>query len=690
MIPYSNETDYQCWLNYGHIKDSLISSQYTDYFKNIVINENNHIIDSIKDEIYYSINKILGISPLINDYTDSNKFIVISKIGKNNLVDSYLTNEETIAINEEGFLIKTINDGNKKFIIVTAKSDNGLLYGSFYLIRILQEKKLLDDLYVLENPKSPLRMINHWDNLNGNIERGYAGKSIFYNNYELVDNLDRIRDYARLLSSIGINAIALNNVNVGKEEARLIDDKIYIVETLYDIFKRYGIKVFVSINFASPIMIGGLKTADPLNEEVNEWWKKRVDFIYDHVPEFGGFLVKADSEDQPGPFSYNRTHADGANMLAKALAPHNGLLIWRAFVYNCYQDWRDQNTDRAKAAYETFMPLDGQFLDNVIIQIKNGPMDFQVREPVNPLFGGLKKTNQILELQITQEYTGQQKHLCYLVPQWKEVLDFDTYLFGNGTTVSKIVSGSPFNSRNFGIAGVANVGDNINWTGHTLAQANLYGYGRLTWNPELESSQITEEWIKCTFGDNLKLHENLSQMLQNSWEIYEKYTSPLGIGWMVNPGHHYGPNVDGYEYSRWGTYHRANHFGIGVDRTLKSGTGFTRLYHQPNFEKFEHLESCPEELLLFFHHVSYIYKLNNNKTLIQHIYDTHFEGVEDVQWLINLWIELEGLIDNKRYQDVLSKLLEQKEHAEEWRDVINTYFYRKTMISDEKGRKIYL
>lgn len=689
MKPFSNEIDYQCWLNYEHIKDQSLLNEYAKYFKNIVINENSYIIDSIKDEIYYSINKILGISPLINNYTNSNKFITISKIGKNNLVDSFLKDEEIIAIDEEGFLIKTVNSHDKKFIIVTSKSDNGLLYGTFYLIRTLQEKKLLDDLYVLENPKTPLRMINHWDNLNGNIERGYAGKSIFYRNYELVDNLDRIRDYARLLSSVGINAISLNNVNVGKEEARLIDDKIYIVETLYEIFKRYGIKVFLSVNFASPIMIGGLKTADPLNKEVNEWWKKRANFIYDHIPEFGGFLAKADSEDQPGPYSYNRNHADGANMLAEALAPHNGLIIWRAFVYNCYQDWRDQNTDRAKAAYETFIPLDGQFLDNVIIQIKNGPMDFQVREPVNPLFGGLKKTNQILELQITQEYTGQQKHLCYLVPQWKEVLDFDTYLFGEGTSVSEIISGVPFNSKKFGIAGVSNVGDDTNWTGHTLAQANLYGYGRLTWNPELKSSQITDEWIKCTFGNNSKLLENLSNMLQNSWTIYEKYTSPLGIGWMVNPGHHYGPNVDGYEYSRWGTYHRANHFGIGVDRTLKSGTGFTRLYQQPNFEMFEHLESCPEELLLFFHHVSYIYKLKNNKTLIQHIYDTHFEGVEDVQELINQWIELEGLIDNKRYQDVLSRLLEQKEHAKEWRDVINTYFYRKTMIYDEKCRKIY-
>lgn len=689
MKPFSNEIDYQCWLNYEHIKDQSLLNEYAKYFKNIVINENSYIIDSIKDEIYYSINKILGISPLINNYTNSNKFITISKIGKNNLVDSFLKDEEIIAIDEEGFLIKTVNSHDKKFIIVTSKSDNGLLYGTFYLIRTLQEKKLLDDLYVLENPKTPLRMINHWDNLNGNIERGYAGKSIFYRNYELVDNLDRIRDYARLLSSVGINAISLNNVNVGKEEARLIDDKIYIVETLYEIFKRYGIKVFLSVNFASPIMIGGLKTADPLNKEVNEWWKKRANFIYDHIPEFGGFLVKADSEDQPGPYSYNRNHADGANMLAEALTPYNGLIIWRAFVYNCYQDWRDQNTDRAKAAYETFIPLDGQFLDNVIIQIKNGPMDFQVREPVNPLFGGLKKTNQILELQITQEYTGQQKHLCYLVPQWKEVLDFDTYLFGEGTSVSEIISGVPFNSKKFGIAGVSNVGDDTNWTGHTLAQANLYGYGRLTWNPELKSSQITDEWIKCTFGNNSKLLENLSNMLQNSWTIYEKYTSPLGIGWMVNPGHHYGPNVDGYEYSRWGTYHRANHFGIGVDRTLKSGTGFTRLYQQTNFEMFEHLESCPEELLLFFHHVSYIYKLKNNKTLIQHIYDTHFEGVEDVQELINQWIELEGLIDNKRYQDVLSRLLEQKEHAKEWRDVINTYFYRKTMIYDEKCRKIY-
>jgi len=308
---------------------------------------------------------------------------------------------------------------------------------------------------------------------------------------------------------------------------------------------------------------------------------------------------------------------------------------------------------------------------------------------VNPLFGGFQKTNQILEFQITQEYTGQQKHLCYLVPQWKEVLDFDTFLFGEGTSVSKIVSGSVFNSQNFGIAGISNIGDEINWTGHTLAQANLYGFGRLAWDPSLTSKKIIEEWIKCTFGNNETVLNNLSEMMLKSLNIYEKYTAPLGVGWMVNPGHHYGPNVDGYEYSRWGTYHKADHCGIGVDRTLKSGTGFTAQYRQQNFEKYEHLDSCPDELLLFFHHVSYIYKLSNNKTVLQHIYDTHFEGVEDVQWLIDKWQGLERYIDSKRYSSVYQRLLEQKESAKEWRDVINSYFYRKTMIYDKKGRKIY-
>ena len=689
MFPYSKEVDYQCWLNYGPLENTYFEEQYRDYLESIVVSENSLVIDSIKNELCYFTKKLLNIDTVIAPVSAKNKFTIISAVGTSEFVDKFIKKEEASALKEEGFLMKTVNDSDKSFILLASKSHRGLLYGSFKLIQHIQMGKSLDNLNLLENPGVSLRMINHWDNLSGSVERGYAGKSIFYSNNELVGNLDRIRDYARLLSSIGINSIVVNNVNVGEEETKLIDSKIDIVEKLNEIFRSYGIKVFLSINFASPMIIGDLETADPLNEEVANWWKERVDFIYSHIPDFGGFLVKADSEGQPGPFSYHRSHVDGANMLARQLAPYRGFLIWRAFVYNCYQDWRDEKTDRAKAAYDTFMPLDGKFLDNVILQIKNGPMDFQVREPVNPLFGGLQKTNEILELQITQEYTGQQKHLCYLIPQWKEILEFDTFMFGEGSTVKKIISGSLFNSRNFGIAGISNVGDDINWTGHTLAQANLYGFGRLAWSPDLKSEEITEEWIKCTFGNNEYLVENLTPMMLKSWNIYEKYTAPLGIGWMVNPGNHYGPNVDGYEYSRWGTYHRADHFGIGVDRTLKSGTGYTAQYHKQNFEKFEHLDSCPDELLLFSHHISYIHRLKNNKTVIQHIYDTHFEGVEDVQWLIDTWQQLKEFVDSKRYESVLSRLSEQKEHAEEWRDVINTYFYRKTMISDEKSRKIF-
>ncbi|MDK2906531.1 MAG: alpha-glucuronidase [Petrotoga sp.] len=689
MFPYSNDVDYQCWLNYQRLETPSLSDQYKEYLKNIVINIDGYIIDSIKNELYYSIKKFFNIEAIITNKPIKRTFTIISKLDGGSFFSNTIKEEEYTSLSEEGFLIKKVENSTKKFILITAKSDEGLLYGTYKLIQNIQMEKPLDQLNLLEKPYIPLRIINHWDNLDGSIERGYAGKSIFYCNNELVDNLDRIRDYARLLSSIGLNGIVLNNVNVKSEETKLIAERINIVEKLYDVFKRYGIKIYLSVNFASPMIIGGLKTADPLDKEVRKWWKERVDFIYNRIPDFGGFLVKADSEGQPGPFTYNRTHVDGANMLAEALAPHGGLLIWRAFVYNCYQDWRDNETDRAKAAYDTFMPLDGKFLDNVIIQIKNGPMDFQVREPVNPLFGGLQKTNQILEFQITQEYTGQQKHLCYLVPQWKEVLDFDTFLFGEGTSVAKIVSGSIFNSSNFGIAGISNIGDEINWTGHTLAQANLYGFGRLAWDPSLSGKKIIEEWIKCTFGNNETVLNNLSEMMLKSWNIYEKYTAPLGVGWMVNPGHHYGPNVDGYEYSRWGTYHKADHYGIGVDRTLKSGTGYTAQYRQQNFEKYEHLDSCPDELLLFFHHVSYIYKLSNNKTVLQHIYDTHFEGVEDVQWLIDKWQGLERYIDSKRYSSVYQRLLEQRESAKEWRDVINSYFYRKTMIYDEKRRKIY-
>jgi len=587
-------------------------------------------------------------------------------------------------LDEEGFLVQELTPSGS--LQIAAKTDRGLLYGVFAFLR---ELRLGRFLLGKENPAVPLRMLNHWDNLDGSVERGYAGTSIFWDGGGLASDLSRVADYARLLASVGINGISVNNVNVHADETALIGPKLPLVARLADIFRPWGIRIFLSVSYASPVELGGLPTADPLDPQVQNWWAERARAIYSRIPDFGGFVVKADSEHRPGPFTYGRDHAQGANMLARALGPYGGIVVWRCFVYNCTQDWRDYKTDRAKAAYDTFMPLDGKFDSNVVLQIKNGPMDFQIREPVSPLFGGLSHTNQMLELQITQEYTGQQRDLCYLVPMWKEVLDFDTFARGQGSAVKDIVAGKVFSQAYSGIAGVANVGSDPNWTGHTLAQANLYGFARLCWDPNLSAAAIAEEWIQLTFGPNAKVREVILEMLLRSREIYENYTVPLGIGWMVNPGHHYGPNVDGYEYDRWGTYHRADCWAIGVDRTAKGGTGFAGQYHPPNAQMYESRETCPEELLLFFHRVGYKERLRSGKTLIQHIYDSHFAGVEQVEEMIDRWNSLAGLVDPEIFIHVAERLQDQLKNAIEWRDVVNSYFYRKSGIPDERGRTIY-
>jgi len=681
---------YFCWLEYGNLEDLDTANTYKIWCQNLVKLENTPLINCALKELTIGIKNMLGINPGINDIPESKSFIALGTLGKSSVIDNAVDENERKGIMEDGFLIKNVITGDRNYIIVTGVNDKGVLYGVFDLLRLLRTQRGLKDIKKIENPYFKLRMINHWDNMDGSVERGYAGKSIFYKDNKFIDNTDRIRDYARLLCSIGINGVVINNVNVHKVETKLITGE-YLPEAkkLADIFREYGIGIYFSINFASSMEIGGLETADPVDAEVKKWWQNKAEEIYSYIPDFGGFLVKADSEFRPGPFTYNRSHAEGANMLAAALKPYGGVVIWRCFVYNCMQDWRDYKTDRAKAAYDNFKPLDGMFDDNVILQIKNGPMDFQVREPVSPLLGGLEKTNVTLELQITQEYTGQQKHLCYLIPMWKEVLDFDTFAKGKGTEVKKVVSGSVFKNKYGGVAGVANVGDDDNWTGFQLAQSNLYGYGRLIWNPDLTSEEITEEWVRMTFSNDKKVVDTISNMLLKSWHIYESYTSPLGIGWMVNPNHHYGPNVDGYEYDKWGTYHRADHKAIGVDRTVKSGTGYTGQYHKEVRDMYENMDTCPQELLLFFHRVPYTYRLKSGETLIQYIYNTHFEGVEQAVNLKEQWQSIKGKVKDQLYEHVLSRLEGQIEHAKEWRDVINSYFFRKTGIDDELGRKIY-
>ena len=573
-------------------------------------------------------------------------------------------------------------------ITVEASDANGILYGAFELIRCLQLAKNLEGINLTKEPVMPLRMLNHWDNMDGSIERGYSGNSFFFENDEILVN-ERIVTYARLLASAGINATVINNVNVKDSATRLITDQYFeSLNRLSEIFARYGIRLFLSLNYAAPMELLELDSADPLDDRVRAWWKAKMKEVFEAVPNLGGFLIKADSEGRPGPFTYNRTHADGANMLAEAVKPYGGLIIWRCFVYNCRQDWRDRKTDRARSGYDNFIGLDGTFLDNVILQIKNGPMDFQVREPVHPLFGGLTKTNQMLEVQIAQEYTGQQRHVCYLIPMFKEILNFHTYVKDTDDTVQDIVSGRTFHQTKCGIAAVANTGNDENWTGHDLAAANLYGFGRLAYEPDLTAEEIAEEWITLTYGKDEEIRKELLFILMNSWPAYEKYTAPLGIGWMVNPNCHYGPSVDGYEYDRWGTYHRADHLGIGVDRS-HNGTGYAMLYREPNARAYDTPETCPEELLLFFHHVPYSFVLKSGRTILQHIYDTHFEGVELVDEMVSRFERLKGKLPERIYERMMERLLHQKEHSREWRDQINTYFYRKTGIADEKGRRIY-
>ena len=450
-------------------------------------------------------------------------------------------------------------------------------------------------------------------------------------------------------------------------------------------------KLFLSLNYAAPVEDEAVGSADPLDPRVIAWWERKFDDVYEQVPSMGGFLVKADSEGRPGPFTYGRNQAEGANMLARAIKKHGGIIIWRCFVYNCQQDWRDLKTDRARAAYDYFHDLDGSFDENVVLQIKNGPMDFQVREPVSPLFGQMPQTNQMIEFQIAQEYTGQQRHVCYLIPWFKEVLAFETYAKGctaQDTRVVDVVSGKAFDHVLSGMCAVTNTGDDLNWTGHDLAAANLYGFGRLAFDPSLSAEEIAEEWIRLTFGNDERVLRNLRKILMMSWPAYEKYTSPLGIGWMVVPGVHYGPDPDGYEYSRWGTYHKATCQAIGVERN-RSGTGYTGLYEEPNASMYEHPETTPDELLLFFHRVPYDYVLKSGKTVIQHIYDAHFEGAEDVEEMVKLFRELHGLIDEAAYERMEKRFEHQLEHSKEWRDVINSYFYRKTLIEDHKGRELY-
>ncbi|WP_336630635.1 MULTISPECIES: alpha-glucuronidase [unclassified Microbacterium] len=581
----------------------------------------------------------------------------------------------------EGFVLRRTGGRAR----VRAADAAGALYGWFALVR-LGSAAFADAEDRVEGPAHDLRMLDHWDNVAihpvmGQVERGYAGGSILFDDGVVRADLARVADYARALASIGINRVTINNVNVHAREALLLTDDLPDVARIADVLRAWGIRTHLSVSWASPVLLGDLTTTDPLDAGVQEWWDAAAARVYARIPDFGGFLVKADSEGQPGPYAYGRDHADGANVLARALAPHGGIVHWRAFVYNHRQDWRDRTTDRARAAFDAFVPLDGRFDDNVVLQVKYGPLDFQVREALSPTLFSMPRTRVALELQITQEYTGQQKHAVYLGPLWADILRFRPFGQG-GPILADTVRG--------GFAAVSNVGADPLWTGHPLAQANLYAYGRLAWDPTLDPIAVLDEWIELTFGDDPRVRRTLHAILDESWLTYESYTAPLGVGFMVSPLHgHYGPDVDGYEYSAWGTYHFADRDGLGVDRTVATGTGFAGQYPEPWSSIYESTDTVPDELLLFFHHVPYGHVLHSGSTVIQHIYDTHFAGVERVERSARDWSSLEGLVPDDVFTRGRELFAEQRRSAVEWRDQINTYLLRKSGIPDAYGRTIH-
>ncbi|HPS82638.1 MAG TPA: alpha-glucuronidase family glycosyl hydrolase, partial [Candidatus Limiplasma sp.] len=516
----------QCWLQYRPVNGKW----NLPAFRNIWVNSHEPCVATGASELQRGLLSMFGLRVSIGQLYEN------SACPSEPLREGWISESIRLEIRQsladgyprsaEGFEISVGSDS----LLISADTGAGILYACYALLRKLRLGVAFCDLGGAEQPANPLRMLNHWDNADGSIERGYAGQSFFLKDGNILVN-ERTVDYARLVSSVGINAVAINNVNVAGEAVRLITGAHFQqLQALAGVFASHAIRLFLCLDFAAPMDIGGLPTADPLDADVQAWWNAKMAEVFAAVPNLGGFVVKADSEGRPGPFTYGRTHADGANMLARAVKPYGGVILWRCFVYNCQQDWRDQKTDRARSGYDTFVPLNGQFDESVALQVKYGPMDFQVREPISPLLGAMPDTNQILELQITQEYTGQQKHICYLVPMWREILGFQTYCKPADHRVADIVAGKTYGNALCGIAAVSNTGDQPNWTGSDTAAANLYGYGRLCWDTTLSAEAIAKEWIVQTYSEHPQAVTAITQMLISSWPAYEKYTSPLGIG----------------------------------------------------------------------------------------------------------------------------------------------------------------
>lgn len=659
---------YELWLDYRPFNGSkIMNDEYTAYLSNVQVLGSTDVISSAASELRRALSSIFEKNISVKENIPEASLLLDHSliVGRADIVTQVYSIEWDLS---EGYVIG-LRGSSKPSLFIVGLTDSDVLYAVFAFLRLLQTGCPFPKQDIRQSPKITWRMLNHWDNPDGSIERGYAGKSLWKWS-ELPSRVDpRYTDYARACASIGLNASVLNNVNA--DSYILSQTSLLKVEAIANVLRKYGISVFLSINFDSPMAVGELSSADPLDPEVVSWWKMKVAEIYSLIPDFGGFLVKADSEGQPGPFSYGRTHTDGANMLASVLKPHDGIVIWRAFVYG------HGETDRAKKAYTQFKPHDGEFSSNAALQVKNGAIDFQPREPVHPLFGGMVKTSVFMEFQITQEYLGQGNHLVYLAPMWKEILDFDTHAHGKGTSVASLISKNCASPNISGIAAVANTGDDRNWCGHFFHAASWYAYGRLSWDPSLDTDAIAREWIACTWGGDLQITEAIMRIMKGSWEACIDYMTPLCLHHIMNEGHHYGPNPGDMTPTRedWrpSYYHRASRTGLGFDRT-RTGSGAVDQYHDPVSNMFNDITLCPEKYLLWFHHVPWDTVLSSGRKLMDELSYRYRRGVLAVEKMLNEWENLNGKVDAYRYEKVLEKLKIQLADAYEWEEVCVSYF----------------
>jgi alpha-glucuronidase len=661
------EDGYRLWLRYDTVEDAALRRAYVEGVSEIVVPVSPSVtIGAARDELVAGLRGLLGTDVPVVTRATRDHALVLAAPGDASAVGA----ADLRRAGDEGFVLRHVPHEGGSRIVIAANRDVGLLRGAFALLRHLQLRRPLDGVNVVSAPKVERRLLNHWDNLDRTVERGYSGASIWEWFYLPQIRSPRYRDYGRACASLGINGTVVTNVNANAQ----ILTPFYLerVAALADELRPYGVRVYLSARFSAPMEIGGLTTADPLDPAVGQWWRRKADDIYRHVPDFGGFIVKANSEGQPGPQDYKRTHADGANVLADALAPHGGIVMWRAFVYS-----PDNVDDRVKQAQTEFQPLDGRFRDNVVVQIKNGPLDFMPREPFSPVFAHMPKTRLGLELQITQEYLGQSVQIAYLGGMWKEVLDADTYANGPGSTVARVIDGSVGRQQPSLMAGVANVGTDRNWTGHLFAQANWYAFGRLAWDHGLSPDAIAEEWTRQTFGHDAATVSTVVRMLLGSREAVVNYSMPLGLHHIMAEGHHYGPGpwVDKAGRADWTSvyYHRADAKGLGFDRTATGSNAIGQ--YAPEWQRlWGNPDTCPENLLLWFHHVAWDRKMASGRTLWDELAVRYQRGVDEVRAMQKEWASLKGRIDEERFTHVTQRLARQELDAREWRDACLLYF----------------